>query len=45
VLEAMRELFNGHYVNWTVGLGVAVTVTLSVICVVVGTRVFNRENA
>ncbi|MEU4405786.1 ABC transporter permease [Streptosporangium sp. NPDC023963] len=45
VLEAMRELFNGHYVNGTVGLGVAVTVILSVLCVVVGTRVFNRENS
>lgn len=45
VLEAMRELFNGHYVNGTVGLGVAVTVILSVLCVVIGTRVFNRENA
>ncbi len=41
----MRELFNGDYASGTVGLGVAVTVTLSVLCVVVGTRVFNRENA
>ncbi|WP_344745627.1 ABC transporter permease [Streptosporangium vulgare] len=45
VLEAMRELFNGHYANGTVGLGVAVTVVLSVLCVAAGTRVFNRENA
>ncbi|MFI6509225.1 ABC transporter permease [Streptosporangium sp. NPDC050855] len=45
VLEAMRELFAGHYATWTVGVGVAVTVALSVVCVMVGTRVFNRENA
>ncbi|MER5421209.1 ABC transporter permease [Streptosporangium roseum] len=45
VLEALRELFGGHYSTWTVAVGVAVTLVLSVTCVVVGTRVFNRENA
>ncbi|MER6176758.1 ABC transporter permease [Streptosporangium sp. NPDC001681] len=45
VLEAIRELFVGHYATMTVVVGVAVTAVLSVVCVSVGTRVFNRENA
>ncbi|WP_371785307.1 ABC transporter permease [Streptosporangium subroseum] len=45
VLEAIRELFDGHYATGTVAVGVAVTLVLSGICVTVGTRVFNRENA
>ncbi|SFI67896.1 ABC-2 type transport system permease protein [Streptosporangium canum] len=45
VLEALRELFAGHYSTWTVAAGVGVTLVLSVICVAAGTRVFNRENA
>ncbi|MGV9779561.1 ABC transporter permease [Streptosporangium sp. NPDC003464] len=45
VLEALRELFDGHYASWTVAAGVAVTLALSLVCVTVGTRVFNRENA
>ncbi|OUC80483.1 ABC transporter permease [Streptosporangium minutum] len=45
VLEALRELFAGHYSTWTVAVGVGVTLVLSVTCVVAGTRVFNRENA
>jgi ABC-2 type transport system permease protein len=45
VLEAIRELFNGHYASGTVGVGVAVTLVLAGVCVTVGTRVFNRENA
>ncbi|WP_245878362.1 ABC transporter permease [Streptosporangium subroseum] len=45
VLEAIRELFDGHYATVTVTIGVAVTLVLSGICVAVGTRVFNRENA
>ncbi|MFD8559408.1 ABC transporter permease [Streptosporangium canum] len=45
VLEALRELFAGHYSTWTVAVGVGVTLVLSVVCVVAGTRVFNRENA
>ncbi|MFF3437495.1 hypothetical protein [Streptosporangium sp. NPDC002721] len=43
--EAVRELFDGHYANGTVGLGVAVTAILPVLRVAVGTRVLNRENA
>ncbi|WP_433256523.1 ABC transporter permease [Streptosporangium sp. CA-135522] len=45
VLEAMRDLFDGRYTTWTVAAGVAVTLILSMVCVTVGTRVFNRENA
>ncbi|WP_271217216.1 ABC transporter permease [Streptosporangium carneum] len=45
VLEAVRDLFAGRYATWTVAAGVAVTVLLSAVCVTVGTRVFNRENA
>lgn len=45
VLEAIRELFVGRYTTMTVVAGVAVTAVLSVVCVLVGTRVFNRENA
>ncbi|MBT2232563.1 ABC transporter permease [Nonomuraea sp. NEAU-A123] len=45
VLEALRELFAGHYATGTVGLGVAVTVVFALVSVTIGTRVFNRENA
>ncbi|KAB8189731.1 ABC transporter permease [Nonomuraea phyllanthi] len=45
VLEALRDLFGGHYLTGTVGLGVAVTAALAVVGLAVGTRVFNRENA
>ncbi|MGW0804471.1 ABC transporter permease [Nonomuraea sp. NPDC002799] len=45
VLEAMRDLFQGHYLTSTVGAGVAVTAVFAVITLTFGTRVFNRENA
>ncbi len=45
VLEAVRDLFQGRYATWTVAAGLAVTAVLSAVCVTVGTRVFNRENA
>nr|BFE77966.1 hypothetical protein GCM10020093_005670 [Planobispora longispora] len=45
VVEAVRDLFAGRYATWTVAAGAAVTAGLTVACVVVGTRVFNRENA
>ncbi|MEV6033467.1 ABC transporter permease [Nonomuraea sp. NPDC052116] len=44
-LEALRDLFEGHYLTGTVGLGVAVTVVFAAVSLTVGTRVFNRENA
>ncbi|TDB96449.1 ABC transporter permease [Nonomuraea longispora] len=45
VVEALRDLFHGHYLTGTVGAGVAVTVVLAVVSLIIGTRVFNRENA
>lgn len=45
VLEALRDLFAGHYATGTVGVGVAVTVVFALASVTIGTRVFNRENA
>ncbi|MEV4168375.1 ABC transporter permease [Nonomuraea sp. NPDC049709] len=45
VLEAMRDLFQGRYATGTVGAGVAVTAVFAVVCLTIGTRVFNREQA
>jgi ABC-2 type transport system permease protein len=45
VLEALRELFAGHYATGTVGVGVAVTAVFTLVSLTIGTRVFNRENA
>ncbi|MGP4099328.1 ABC transporter permease [Nonomuraea sp. KM90] len=45
VLEAMRDLFQGRYATGTVGAGVTVTVVFAVVCLTIGTRVFNREQA
>ncbi|WP_433509390.1 ABC transporter permease [Nonomuraea sp. CA-143628] len=45
VLEALRDLFAGHYATGTVGVGVAVTVVFALVSVTIGTRVFNQENA
>jgi ABC-2 type transport system permease protein len=45
VLDALRELFHGHYLTGTVGVGVAVTAVFAVVSLTIGTRVFNRENA
>ncbi|MBG0829998.1 ABC transporter permease [Planomonospora sp. ID67723] len=45
VVEAIRDLFAGRYATWTVAAGAAATVVLTLACVAVGTRIFNRENA
>ncbi|GAA3548401.1 ABC transporter permease [Nonomuraea rosea] len=45
VLEALRDLFAGHYLTGTVGVGAAVTVVFAAVSLTIGTRVFNRENA
>lgn len=45
VVEAIRQLFAGDYVNGTVVAGVAVIGVFALASLVVGTRVFNRENA
>ncbi|MEV4469644.1 ABC transporter permease [Nonomuraea salmonea] len=45
VLEALRDLFHGHYLTGTVAAGAAVTVAFAVFSLTIGTRVFNREQA
>ncbi|NRQ39169.1 ABC transporter permease [Nonomuraea sp. NN258] len=45
VLEALRDLFAGHYLTGTVAAGAAVTAAFAVVSLMIGTRVFNRENA
>lgn len=45
VVEAMRELFAGRYLSGTVLAGTVVIAVFAVASLVVGTRVFNRENA
>ncbi|MBF8191142.1 ABC transporter permease [Nonomuraea sp. K274] len=44
-LEALRDLFHGHYLTGTVAAGVAVTAVFAVVSLTIGTRVFNRANA
>ena len=41
----MREAFLGHYANTIMLEGVLVAVGLAVVCLVLGSRVFVRENA
>ncbi|MFC5829679.1 ABC transporter permease [Nonomuraea insulae] len=45
VLEALRDLFQGHYLTGAVGLGTAVTVLFAVAGLTIGVRVFNREHS
>lgn len=45
VVEAMRELFKGDYLNGTVLAGTLVIAAFALVSLVVGTRVFSRENA
>ena len=44
-VEALRELFAGHYLTGTVLAGVVVTALFAVAGLAVGTRVFNRQAA
>jgi ABC-2 type transport system permease protein len=44
-VEALRDLFAGHYLTGTVLAGVVVTVVFAVAGLAVGTRVFNRQAA
>ncbi|MFD2353052.1 ABC transporter permease [Nonomuraea ferruginea] len=44
-VEALRELFAGHYLTGTVLAGVVVTALFAVVSLAVGTRVFNRQAA
>jgi hypothetical protein len=41
----MREAFAGHYANTIMLEGVLVAAGLAVVCLVLGSRVFVRENA
>ncbi|MET9343970.1 ABC transporter permease [Nonomuraea sp. NPDC003804] len=45
VLEAMRELFAGHYATGTVGIGVLVVALFAAVSLTIGNRVFSRANA
>ena len=45
IIDAMREAFAGHYANTIMLEGVLVAAGLAVVCLVLGSRVFVRENA
>jgi ABC-2 type transport system permease protein len=45
IIDAMREAFLGHYANTIMLAGVAGAVGVAVVCLVLGSRVFVRENA
>lgn len=45
MVEAVRDLFAGHYATAAVLEGTLVSVALAAVCVAVGTRTFARENA
>ncbi|GII93773.1 ABC transporter permease [Sinosporangium siamense] len=44
-VEALRDLLAGDYLTPAVGLGTAVSVAFSVLCVALAVRIFNRLNA
>jgi len=45
IVDGVRQVFAGHYTTRTVAEGVVAAILLAVVCVFVGTRTFNRENA
>jgi ABC-2 type transport system permease protein len=45
IIDAMRVAYAGQYWNTIMLEGIAVAVGLAVVCLVVGSRVFLRENA
>jgi ABC-2 type transport system permease protein len=45
IIDAMREAFAGHYANTIMLEGVLVAAGLAVVCLLLGSRVFVRENA
>jgi ABC-2 type transport system permease protein len=45
IIDAMRSAYAGHYWNTIMLEGIAVAVGLAVACLVLGSRVFLRENA
>ncbi|MEU7838401.1 MULTISPECIES: ABC transporter permease [unclassified Nonomuraea] len=44
-VDAVRQVFQGHYANATVLTGAAVTVALAAVCVFGGARLFGRRRA
>ncbi|RCV49015.1 ABC transporter permease [Marinitenerispora sediminis] len=44
-VDAMREVFQGHYLNGTVAAGAAATAVLAAACLFGGTRLFQRGHA
>jgi ABC-2 type transport system permease protein len=45
IIDAMRSAFQGHYANTVMLEGVLVALGLAAVCLVLGSRVFVRENA
>ena len=45
IINAMRVAFQGHYANSTMYEGLAVAVGMTIVCVILGSRAFLRENA
>src|SRR5215472_7018292 len=45
IINAMREVFAGHYLNGVVVEGVAVAVGLALVCLALAGRAFAKENA
>jgi ABC-2 type transport system permease protein len=45
VIDAMRQAYQGHYLNTIMVEGIAVAVGMAVVFLFLGSRVFLRENA
>jgi ABC-2 type transport system permease protein len=45
IINAMRDAFQGHYATRIMLEGVCVSVGLTLLCLYVGARAFQRENA
>jgi ABC-2 type transport system permease protein len=45
IIDAMRSAYAGHYWNSIMAEGVAVAIGLAIVCLVLGSRVFLKENA
>jgi ABC-2 type transport system permease protein len=45
IIDAMRSAYAGHYWNSIMAEGVAVAIGLAIVCLLLGSRVFLKENA
>jgi len=45
IINAMRDVFAGHYLNSVVIEGIAVAVGLAAVCLALASRAFAKENA